>query len=95
MALFDRNLIPGSIYFIVMYEDEDLHIPVIQTLIFVETVVKDDGDVTHFFRDISAPAERQRFHVHEHQVDQLLLDWDGLLSTLNDCHNRLSQKKRE
>ena len=91
MALLDKNLVVGGVYFIVMYEDDDLCIPAIQTLIYVESMIRPTGGLTHFFRDISANKNAQRFHVHEEQVDDLLLDWQGLMETLGDCYARANE----
>jgi len=92
MALLDKNFVAGGVYFIVMYEDYDLCIPAIQTLIFVESTISATGRLKHFFRDISAGKDAQGFHVHEEQVDDLLLNWQGLMETLNSCFARVIHK---
>lgn len=80
-----EKLTPGQMYFIVMFEDEDLKVPLVQTLIFVENRRRDDGSEFFLFRDLSARGEESKFMVDKKDAERLLLDQDGLLTKLKKC----------
>jgi hypothetical protein len=88
-------LIPGSIFFLVHYFDDDLLIPSIQTLKFIERTTLDDGAPIWLFRELSSgdgaedPAP-PLVGVREAQIYQLL-DLDGLVRVVNEL--RLVNRK--
>lgn len=73
--------IQGEPYFIVMYEDEALSIPVVQTLLFEKSLSGEHG-VDHLFREIGANGDTRAFKVANDQVEELLLDLEGLIEKL-------------
>lgn len=78
-------LTPDRAYFIVMFNDEDLCIPVVQTLIFVGESKRSDGTEIFLFREIRSDGTEPRFFVNKQDADQLLLDEAGLVAKLSKC----------
>ena len=76
------RFVPGQAYFIVVYNDESLSIPIIQTLIFVKRSVRDNGIKCLRFRELHAQGEETGFFVDEEHADHLVLDHVGLLKQL-------------
>ena len=73
---------PGQVYFIVMFHDEDLKIPVVQTLIFDKIGKRENGGEVLLFRQIPPQSDGLKFIVEMEHVEQLLLDENGLLDKL-------------
>lgn len=82
------NLVPGNTYFIVMYEDEQLTIPVVQTLVFTEKGKLDDGSPCFFFLELRSGGEKSKFFVHEQNAKDLLLDLPGVIERLKEGLSR-------
>jgi len=83
-----ERFVPGNVYFIVLYMDEALSVPVIQTLIFMEQHKRHDGRAEYRFEEIKPHDESTHFAVQEEDVDQLVVDRFGLmkrLQALDDC----------
>jgi hypothetical protein len=83
MAL--ERFVPGQVYFTVMFHDEDLQVPVVQTLIFVEERQRDDGSAFLLFRQIPPQGEESKFIVDRKDERKLLLDRSELIDKLKDC----------
>jgi hypothetical protein len=77
-----ERFIPGHPYFIVMFHDEDLKIPVVQTLIFSKVGKRDNGTEFLLFRQIPPQGEESKFIVEKEHVERLLLDQNGLMDKL-------------
>lgn len=75
----------GQTYFIVMFHDEDLKTPVVQTLIFEKIGKRENGREFLLFRQIPPQGKESKFIVEEEHVEQLLLDKEGLLGKLKRC----------
>jgi hypothetical protein len=73
---------PGQVYFIVMFHDEDLKIPVVQTLIFEKIGKRKNGSEFLLFRQIPPQGAESKFIVEKEHVEQLLLDEKGLVDKL-------------
>lgn len=74
----------GEVYFIVLCVDEDLRIPVIQTLIYTGERVRDNGEAFLSFRDLSSQDEESMFSVERQFAEDLLVDRTGLISRLKE-----------
>lgn len=77
-----KQLAKGDIRFIVLFEDQALSIPIVQTLVFVERSVAESGEPLLIFRHILSAGESEGFFVRERDEVELLHDADGLLSKL-------------
>ena len=80
-----ERLVPGQVYFIVVFNDEDLKVPLVQTLIFVKDGQRNDGTECHLFRQLSAQDDESDFFVDKKDARDLLLDHDALLVKLRRC----------
>lgn len=78
-------LVHGRAYFIVMFNDDDLRIPVVQTLIYMEESKRNDGTEIFLFRELRSDGTEPKFFVNTQDVDQLLLDEAGLIEKLRKC----------
>lgn len=72
----------GDIRFIVLFEDADLRIPIVQTLRFLHATQSDSGESLLIFMQIHSATKREKFFVRERDFDDLVLDSQGLLDTL-------------
>lgn len=81
MSMLER-LVPGNSYFIVMFHDEDLRIPVVQTLIFVKMEKRANGSEFLLFRQIPPQGDESKFVVEKEHAERLLLDQRGLIEKL-------------
>ena len=75
----------GNIYYIVMYADEQLTVPVVQTLKYQEMKTREDGSTHFLFGRFLADGTTEKFFINEPDLDSLLLDGTGLLQRLRDC----------
>jgi hypothetical protein len=75
--------VPGQAYFLVLFEDKNLKIPVIQTLIFKERRAGKEG-FEYFFREIGRESDDALYLVHERDRDELVVDKAGLIALLSD-----------
>jgi hypothetical protein len=80
-----EKLVPGHTYFVVMFNDEDLMVPVVQTLVFVEDGRRADGSEFFLFRELSAHGKESKFLVDKKDAKHLVLDQTGLLKKLKGC----------
>ena len=65
-----------------MFHDEDLKIPVVQTLIFEKIGKRKNGSEFLLFRQIPPQGAESKFIVEKEHIDRLLLDEKGLLDKL-------------
>jgi hypothetical protein len=80
-----EKLVSGQTYFIVVFNDGDLKMPLVQTLIYVKDGRRGDGSECHLFRELSAHGEEAEFFVDKKDAKRLLLDQSGLLAKLKSC----------
>lgn len=80
-----EKLAPGQTYFVVVFNDGDLKVPLVQTLIYVKDGRRSDGSECHLFRELSAQGEESEFFVDKKDAKHLLLDQNGLLAKLKKC----------
>lgn len=85
------EMIEGRTYFIVMFDDEDLRIPVVQTLIFLHEGKRADGSEYYLFREVGKDDEEARFFVNREDAASLLLNETMLLTKLRKCFDGDSQ----
>ena len=85
MSSHGERFVPGKAYFIVVYDDENLSVPIVQTLIFVERNVRYNGIKCLRFRERHADGEEKGFFVDEEHADHLVHDLPGLIKQLNAC----------
>lgn len=78
----EDRFIRGSVYFIVLYSDGALTVPIIQTLIFIEK--RERESIEYLFREVGARGEEIQFAVKEDHVDELVVDLKGLIERLGD-----------
>lgn len=79
------ELVPGKTYFIVLFHDEDLKVPIVQTLIYDREGRRGNGIECYLFRDVSSHQQEPRFYVDKKDATHLLVDQDGLLDKLRRC----------
>ena len=78
-----ENLVSGEVYFIVLFDDEELTIPVIQTLIFQKAEVgENSGEQLYLFQEIKPHDKESTFFVRKDDVDTLVLDHNELIAKL-------------
>jgi hypothetical protein len=80
-----KNLLPGQTYFIVMFHDEDLKVPLVQTLIFIKDGRRPDGSEFFLFRELTPHGGQSKFVVDKKDAKRVLLDQAGLLRKLKSC----------
>jgi hypothetical protein len=78
------RLVRGQTYFIVMFDDENLTIPLVQTLIYRENGRRADGTSYFLFKELHVGGKQSDFFVNEADLDHLVLDRAGLLRKLKD-----------
>ena len=80
---------PKATYFIVFFKDENLTLPIIRTLTYEHSIVRENGAVRHIFQAILFENEDAITQfVDDEYADELVLDPEGLLIYLNDCFNK-------
>jgi hypothetical protein len=72
----------GSPYFIVVFEDEGLTIPLVQTLVFNGIRTKDDRTRWLSFTELRPNGDEVAFKVEESHAHELLLDRAALVEKL-------------
>ena len=82
-----KRLKPGKVYFILLFADDGLKVPHIQTLIFQRSGVLADGTPAHFF-DLVTDEDSRSFFVREQDAEDLLLEPAELLQRLKDVFSR-------
>lgn len=82
MSTILDSLVAGRVYFIVMFEDAQLTIPVIQTLIYEGEMFREDGSKYLAFQELKPNGERSNFIVDTSHREDLVLTADGLIETL-------------
>ncbi|MBA3487752.1 MAG: hypothetical protein H0T88_11300 [Lysobacter sp.] len=80
MQFSEKDLVKGNAYFILLHADEDLKVPVIQTLIFNE---KHGRDEFHFTQ-IKSDDDGSLFVVKGEHLEELVVDRAGLIERLCD-----------
>lgn len=79
-----RKLIPDHVYFTVFYHDDDLRIPDIDTLVYRESMLDEDGETIWLFDrpdDECADAKAVRVGFQDRNLYQVL-DFDGVAREL-------------
>ena len=82
------DLVPGKTYFIVLFDDHDLTVPIVQTLIYEREGKRGNGVECYLFRDVSSHEKQAGFYVDKRDAEHMLLDPDGLLDKLKGCFDR-------
>lgn len=72
-----RRLVKGDVRFILLFEDRELAIPIIQTMVYERSEKHNGISKRHFFRDVSS-QKKELFFVDEEEFDDLILDIRGL-----------------
>jgi hypothetical protein len=78
----------GQVYFIVMYDDERLAVPVVQTLVYLGEGRSRDGRLEFRFKEIKPTKEPSLFVVDQEHADDLVVDQDGLIERLRNVPDR-------
>ncbi len=78
------RLIRGQAYFIVLFDDENLTVPLIQTLIYDQYAKRSDGTGCFLFKELHVGGKQSDFFVGETDLDHLVLDRAALLRKLKD-----------
>jgi len=78
----ERKFIRGLPYFILMYRDDMLTVPIIQTLLFINEMVGEDEKVEYLFQEIGARGNETPFVVKEEHIDELVVDLYSLIECL-------------
>lgn len=79
------HFITGNAYFIVTFGDENLTVPIVQTLIFEEQQKRTDGTAYFLFKELRAMEEDSRIFLDEEDASALVLDRKGLIARLKKC----------
>ena len=82
---YDGRFIPGELYFVVMFQDELMTVPVVQTLIYERYSQQDGGTRCFLFREIPLHGAESMIFIREDDADHLVLDKPGLLAKLTSC----------
>jgi hypothetical protein len=80
-----EGLISGQTYFIVVFHDEDLTTPIIQTILFVEYGHRDDGSEFALFQELHAEGDPSKLIVDVGDAQHLVLDHAQLMDKLARC----------
>lgn len=83
MRFSECDLVKGSAYFILLYADECLSVPVIQTLIFREKCQRGNKAEFHFM-EVKSDNEGSLFVVEGEHLEELVVDLSGLVERLTD-----------
>jgi hypothetical protein len=78
-----KQLVPGKCYYLVVFEDEWLTEPIIQTLRYKSRLTRRDGTTCHLFEELGTEHTSGDFGVDEADLPHLVLDEDGLLEKLH------------
>jgi len=76
------ELVQESTYFILLFEDEALTVPLIQTLIYVGPRKSDAGIDGHLFDYLKPDDEVSGFFVEAIHLEELVTDREGLIRKL-------------
>lgn len=76
------ELHPGRVYFVLLYADRDLNVPIVQTLIYVEDRLDSSGSVRHLFNEASSD-DNKLFSVTHEDVDHLVIERAELIRRLS------------
>ena len=99
-----NGLIEGEVYFSVQYVDEDLLIPIIETLVFVGALDANDPNLLYFqdvgsyrqgIRHDSANAEEAEFQVGSRGGINHIFEYERALDELMKCSLRRRKKLKE
>ncbi len=82
------GLSQGKIYFIVTFFDEELTIPIVQTLKFLEEGKRSNGKKYFLFTQL-LPKNETKFIVEEDHLAELVVNGAGLLDKLTECFNNI------
>lgn len=69
-----QKISKGSVRFILLYEDENLTVPIIQTVIFLEERQDTSGALRYLFKEIGPRNEEHLFEVADEHFDDLVID---------------------
>lgn len=83
-----NHLVRDRQYFIVMFADENLEIPIVQTLIFKKEGKRPDGSAYFLFKELHLGGTESDFLVNQEDADHLVLDQQRLLQKLRDCFDK-------
>jgi len=79
-----RKLEKNNVYFIILFSDKDMDIPVIQTLVYQEKKVAEDGSsFLYLFNEIKPHDDESMFFVQEDDIEKLVVDKKGLVEKLS------------
>lgn len=94
MPIMRDELLPGATYFILMYADECLAIPLVQTLVYREQRIREDGSLEFIFREIRPHDHETVFSVRVDDIESLVLDQPELIYQLQNPGGRPLMRNR-
>jgi hypothetical protein len=77
-----QPFLPGQPYFIVMFDDEEMMIPIIQTVLFVEATKTDDGREGFLFQRLTPSGDPEEMFLETNDAKHLVRDRDRFMTTL-------------
>ena len=80
-----NRFVAGQTYFIVMFQDEILTVPIVQTLSYEEEGTRTNGTKYFLFREHHLGDKSSKFFVNEEDADHLVLDRERLIQKLKNC----------
>ena len=72
----------GEPYFIVLFDDEEMKVPLIQTVLFVEAAKSDDGREGFLFQLLSPTGDAERMFLDKETALHLVRGRDRFMETL-------------
>jgi hypothetical protein len=72
----------GEPYFIVVFDDEDMKVPLIQTVLFVKAAEADDGREGFLFQVLAPTRDPERMFLDTETALHLVRDRDRFMTTL-------------
>ena len=79
------KLVPNETYFMVVFEDEGLTLPIIQTLQFVGERTREDGSRYYLFTELHSDADPTSTIIDVSDAGAVILDRNGLIDKLSRC----------
>jgi hypothetical protein len=79
------DFVLGKPYFLIKFLDRDLTLPIVQTLLWVETVSNSSGDATILFDQLLDDGTSEKLALQEPVARHLVVDSEELLARLSRC----------
>ena len=85
MGTFESRYKQDAIYFLILFLDPDLHVPIVRTLRFVGATRRKDGSAALMFRDVDPQGKKAKIIFGESEAAEVVLGPAGLMARLTLC----------